>query len=334
MVCVSREAQFDMIAYEPLPLVTAVVTTYHRPKLARRAIKSVLAQSYQSLEIVVVEDGSDSSISAWMDGLSAQVPIRYIRHQSNRGLAAARNTGLETANGVYVAYLDDDDEWLPDKLTRQVAHLQGLSDQPEVVYCGAEVVSRNGELIGSLKPRLEGDIRAAIRNHGLYTIPSSCLFRQDALMQIGGHDEDMFSHIDHDLWLKMAQENYTTCYVDRNLVRVHHHRGGRLTSDDDVRMKTADFFCQKWYPKLSIWYGETRAKRYCSRFKARVIAMLGWANLEAGNRWKSMHQFLTAIRYYPSHARHYRGVVASMLGFGLYNWAARWVKLWRNEQDC
>jgi glycosyltransferase involved in cell wall biosynthesis len=313
-----------MIGCESLPLVTAVVTTYRRPKFAQRAIKSILAQTYQSVEIIVVEDGYDSGLSAWIDDVFTQFPIRYIRHQRNQGLAAARNTGLDNANGVFVAYLDDDDEWLPEKLARQIAYLQSSSNRPEVVYCGAEVVSDSGELINSLAPRLEGNIRAAIGKLGLHTIPSSCLFRRDALVQIEGHDEDMFSHIDHDLWLTMAQENYTTGYVDRNLVRVHHHRGGRLTSDDDVRMKAADFFCQKWYPKLSSWYGETHAKRYCSRFKARVIAMLGWANLETGNRWKSMRQFLTAIYHHPGHLRHYRGMLASLIGYEFYNRLTAW----------
>ncbi len=94
------------------PLVTAVVTTYNRPQLVQRAIKSVLSQTYEPLEIILVEDGSDSGVGAWLQEERLE-HIHYICHEENRGLAAARNTGLKLSHGTYIAYLDDDDEEPP-----------------------------------------------------------------------------------------------------------------------------------------------------------------------------------------------------------------------------
>jgi glycosyltransferase involved in cell wall biosynthesis len=277
------------------------------------------------LEIVVVEDGSESDLADWVEKLALE-NIRYVRHDKNRGLAAARNTGLEMATGVYVAYIDDDDEWLPTKLTRQVAYLQEAVGAPEVIYCGAEVVSPDGTLINRLVPRLYGNIRKAIEEKGLYTIPSSCLFHREALAQIDGYDEKLFSHIDHDIWLTMARENYSAAYIDECLVRVYQHRNKRMTSDDESRIQATDIFCQKWFPYLADWFGERNAHQYCARFRARVMAMLGWSNLETGNRWNSFQQFLTAIRYHPGHARHYRGLFACLLGYPLYDRLASWIR--------
>ena len=306
-----------------MPLVSVVVTTYNRPAFARRAIASVLNQTYAPLEIIVVEDGTKSGLAEWIEELAAE-NIRYVRHDKNRGLAAARNTGLEMANGVYIAYLDDDDEWLPSKLTRQVAHLQEAGDAPDVVYCGAEVVSSDGKFINKLVPRLQGNIRKAIEQNGLHTIPSSCLFRREALAQMGGHDEDMFSHVDHDIWLTMARENYFAVYVDECLVRVYQHPNKRMTSDGRTRIRATDIFCRKWLPYLVDWYGDKDARRYCARFRARVMGVLGWANLEMGNRWEGFRRFLTAIRYHPTHARHYRGLFACLIGYHLYDRLASW----------
>ena len=304
-------------------MVSAIVTTYNRPTLARRAIASVLNQTYVPLEIVVVEDGSESGLADWIEKLAVE-NIRYVRHDKNRGLAAARNTGLEMANGAYVAYIDDDDEWLPSKLARQVACLQEAINTPDVIYCGAEVVSPDGQVINRLMPRLRGNIRKSIKLKSLHTIPSSCLFQREALAKIGGHDDGMFSHIDHDIWLTMARENYSAAYVDECLVRVYQHRNKRMTSDEQSRIQATDIFCQKWFPYLADWFGERGAHQYCARFRARVMGMLGWANLEIGNRREGFCHFISAIRYHPGHIRHYRGLFACLIGYPLYDRLASW----------
>jgi len=111
------------------PKVSVVVPAYNRERLILHALNSVLAQTFADFEILAVDDGStDGTIQAIQSCTDPR--IRCLRHEKNRGAAAARNTGIQAARGEYVAFLDSDDEWLPHKLERQTAALDA---------CGAEI---------------------------------------------------------------------------------------------------------------------------------------------------------------------------------------------------
>ena len=118
MADMNTEPHSDVESDIASSLVTVVVTTYDRPTLVKRALQSVFAQTYSSLEIIVVEDGSSTDTESWLRAQDSTV--KYICHQMNKGLAAARNTGLKHASGEYIAYLDDDDEWKPNRIEKQI----------------------------------------------------------------------------------------------------------------------------------------------------------------------------------------------------------------------
>ena len=105
------------------PKVSVVIPVFNRPAAVRRAIESVLAQTCQDFEIIVVDDGSTDETPAVVAGL-ADPRMTLIQHEGNRGGSAARNTGLRAASAEYVAFLDSDDEWLPRKLERQLEVFQ------------------------------------------------------------------------------------------------------------------------------------------------------------------------------------------------------------------
>lgn len=308
-----------------LPLVTAVVTTYDRPQLVQRAIKSVLAQTYEPLEIIVVEDGSESGIEVW---LREENPdhVQYIHHEKNLGLAAARNTGFRYAKGRYVAYLDDDDEWAPEKVARQVELAEASTDAHAVIYCGASLISVSGKVVGEIRPRLRGDVRTTIGKNGLFTIPSSCLFRRGALEQVGGYDESLPSHIDHDIWLELGRHKYAAECVDECLVRVPRHQEARMTVDAETRLRATDVFCHKWRPELETWFGRRAANRYCLEFAARVTAILGWACVYRGDRREAARHFLSALARDPMNLGVYKGLIAAAVGGGPYD---RLVRAWK-----
>ena len=189
------------------PLVTAVVTTYNRPQMVQRAIQSILAQTYEPLEIIVVEDGIDSGIKAWLKQKSLN-HVRYYRHETNKGLSAARNTGISKSRGEYIAFLDDDDEWKPDALEKRIAFSEKKQEELGVVYCGCEIHIPHENRITYNMPKIEGNIKKYIINHDLSTIPSSCLFPGKVLQVIGGFDESLGSSIDHDIWMNLAVHGY------------------------------------------------------------------------------------------------------------------------------
>jgi glycosyltransferase involved in cell wall biosynthesis len=117
-------------------MVSVVIPTYNRAHLVGRAIRSVLQQTHQRLEILVVDDASSDGTEEIVRGFRDD-RIRYLRHDSNRGGSAARNTGIRAATGEYLAFLDSDDEWLPDKLRKQLALFATTADDRlGLVVCG------------------------------------------------------------------------------------------------------------------------------------------------------------------------------------------------------
>ena len=311
-------------------LLTAVVTTFARPSMAKRAVQSVLDQTYESVEVIVVEDGSRTGIDHWLEELKIE-SVRYFCHEKNRGLAAARNTGISNARGGYIAFLDDDDEWLPEKLARQIDLLKRKDDTCAVVYCGALLLSEEGRVVGQNLPQLQGDIRSAIRNRGLFTVPSSCVFRRAALDRVGGYDETLSSHIDHDIWFQLAREGYACSFVGECLVKVHQHHEPKMTDDASARVEATLLFCSKWEDCLKTWFGRWETLRYCSRFKGRVMAMLGWALFDKGKRQQGLKYFLVALQYDWKKRDYYAGLVASVIGKNLWE---RFLKTWRRFDRC
>ena len=123
------------------PLVSILMPTYNRVALLERAVQSVVNQTYAHYELIVIDDGSEDGTSDW---LAVRFPaVHAVRHGSNRGVAAARNTGLSIARGGIIAFLDSDDAWRPTYLERHVA---SLNQNPSAVfsYCGRYLALRGG----------------------------------------------------------------------------------------------------------------------------------------------------------------------------------------------
>ena len=108
--------------------VSVIITTYNRAHLVGKAIKSVLNQTFQDFELIVVDDGSTDNTEEVINSFN-DTRIRYIRHKINKGGNAARNTGLRNSKGEYIAFLDSDDEWLPEKLERQLEVFKKSQDE-------------------------------------------------------------------------------------------------------------------------------------------------------------------------------------------------------------
>lgn len=266
-----------MNASRKKPLVTAVVTTYNRPHMVQHAIQSVLAQTYNPLEIIIVEDGSYyCGLEDWLrtQGLSQ---VCYIRHEQNHGLPATRNTGLKHSKGEYIAYLDDDDEWKPEKIQKQVKLAERLNSDYAIIYCGLEVKDKADQVVALNMPRLKGTIRNEIVKKGLNTIPSSFLFRKDTLLRIGGFDTDLYTGIDHDIWMKLAKYGYRTDYVNEPLVIHTQHGELQMTSNISKRITGIEQYLNKWRPDILSWFGPKAGNKYCSDYYVRVIGGLGFS---------------------------------------------------------
>ena len=131
------------------PLVSVVIPTYNRIHSLPASVESVLKQTYENLELIIMDDGSGDGTEAYVKSI-ADERVRYQKSDVNMGPSAARNKGAELASGEYLAFQDSDDEWMPDKLEKQMKVM--LAGDNALVYCEFGL-HRNGELLAIIPPR-------------------------------------------------------------------------------------------------------------------------------------------------------------------------------------
>lgn len=180
-----------------LPLISCIVPVFNGERYLGEALESILKQTYQSLEIIVVDDGSTDGTAAVIDRYAEQV--RFLR-QPNAGTAAARNLGLNAANGEFIAFLDADDLWHPEKLERQTARFQ---TRPELDYCVAHVQNFwVPELIEEERRFRDHRISKALPGYSTGTL----LVRR-ALFDTVGQFNPAIKHADDTEWFLRASEH-------------------------------------------------------------------------------------------------------------------------------
>ena len=212
-------------------LITAVITTHKRePEMVRRALESVLTQTHKPLQVVVVDDSPrDFSHRAAVAELVAGYGVQYIAHDTCQGACAARNTGLAAAQGQFIAFLDDDDVWKPEKLQRQLEGFQ--KESVALVYCRHELLDTATGKVEQRYPTVcQGRIFDELIKANFIGSTSFPLMRTEALRQIGGFDVQMPSSQDHDVWLRLA-ERYEVAYVDAPLVTYYVHSGDQISKN-------------------------------------------------------------------------------------------------------
>jgi glycosyltransferase involved in cell wall biosynthesis len=210
------------------PRVSVVVPTYGRLAFLPRALDSILAQTFDDLEVVVVDDGSPDGTAAFVAG-HTDPRVRLVRHERNRGLAAARNTGVRAARAPFVAFLDDDDLWLPEKLERQVPLLEAGA---AVVHTLVWVADGDGNVLERPSERgfrLFREVAAAgypyhwLLRRSSFQINSFAVART-ALDDAGGFDERLGALADLDL-VHRLRRRHELVLVDEPLVKYCHHGG-------------------------------------------------------------------------------------------------------------
>ena len=168
------------------PLVSVIVPAFNAAGTIRQTLESVSAQTYPAMEVIVVDDGSSDSTTAIVEEFTANDARFYLIRQPNAGVGAARNAGIAKARGKYIAPLDADDLWMPEKLERQVACMEEFGDQTGLVYCWSTLINEKNQLIDRSPPcRMAGRLRHAIVLVNLLGNASVPLFRASALKTVG-----------------------------------------------------------------------------------------------------------------------------------------------------
>ncbi len=201
------------------PAVTVVIPTFNRAMTLERAIGSVLAQTFGDFELLVIDDGSTDETASLM-AKTTDRRVRYLPQAVNRGVAAARNIGLREARGDFIAFLDSDDEWMPEKLERQLDLFERLSDNVGLVYAGVEAVSENGNRTKQM-PSDRGDVyRKLLLRNVITGGGSSAVIRRNVVATVGFFDESLPAIEDYDYWLKLSRF-FEVDFVPEVLMRYH-----------------------------------------------------------------------------------------------------------------
>jgi len=227
-------------------LVSAVIITYKRPwEILERAVKSALNQTYENLEVIVVNDYPDDakSVESIRRNLCKldEKRIKYIVHEKNMGACKARNTGIIAANGQYVALLDDDDEWLPEKTSRQIEGF--INESIGMVY--SPFYNVTDKLPGTLTVR--GTKSGKLLQDLLWTNviggTSMPLIRKDVLVNVGMFDENILSSQDYDLWVRIAREYDIWCVNEPLTIR--YMQDESITANFKKQKQGFDYFNEK-----------------------------------------------------------------------------------------
>lgn len=271
------------------PTVSVVIPAYNRAHLLGRAINSVMSQTLDDWELLVVDDGSTDNteevVSAFQDPR-----VKYLRHVSNRGATAARNTGIKAAVGEFVGFLDSDDEWLPQKLEAQVAIFQenpGKYPNLGVVLTGTKAIDGRTGQIREGTPRFHGNVYHVPFRESLN---GNCtlLVRRDCFDEVGYFDEGLPASQLWDMVVRLARK-YEFDAVPDKLVVTHRNHGDHVrTSGNKARA----------YEMLLAKYDKGIPNR--RRFRAGLMRYVGVDHWRRGNRNMAARYLWGALVLRPS----------------------------------
>ena len=195
------------------PLVSVIIPTYNRGWILKETIDSVLAQDFTDFELIVVDDGSTDNTQGILDSYKEDI---IVLQQQNKGVSSARNRGIVSASGQFIAFLDSDDLWLPKKLSTQVDF---FNTNPDALICQTEEKwIRNGIRVNPKKrhKKLSGNIF----EHSLYLClvsPSAVMIKRSLFEKTGMFDESFPACEDYDMWLRISCR-YPVYLIDTPLI--------------------------------------------------------------------------------------------------------------------
>lgn len=221
------------------PLVSVIIPTYKRPDMLGRAIDSVLNQTYNNIEIIVVDDNDENSkyrkeTEEFMRKYADVDNLVYLKHKKNKNGAAARNTGIKSANGEYIAFLDDDDEWLSEKIRLQIKKLEKHKNEYGAIYCDYSYY-KNNNLEYKYKNTLKGNLTKELLLKEVSFAAGSTLLIKTYILRdkLAGFDETFSRHQDWELLIRFFKE-YKILLLRDNLVKVNRDNRENSPNPDDL----------------------------------------------------------------------------------------------------
>lgn len=299
------------------PLVSVIIPTYGRNKRLRNAVHSVIDQTYENIELFIVDDGSPHPISESLRGIDFDSlhSATFIQHDENRGANAARNSGIRAATGDYIAFLDSDDRWDETKISRQVETFVRADPAVGVVYTGKKTESDYGT--NFTVPSAEGDICKDLLTGETFGQFSSVMVKSEVIEAAGLPDERFPGWQDREWFLRLAKH----CHFQPIPDALTHRRVGlsdSITRNFEKKRDVAyPLFVEKHY-SYAREYGFFLART----FLATLRYDLARSAVHAGRYSEGRKYFLLAFVAHPLHRPVHAHLLASIGGKWTYKPAA------------
>ena len=271
-------------------LVSVIIPAFDAAANIRQALNSVFAQTYQEIEVIVVDDGSSDSTSTIVEEFATGDPRFQLVRQGNAGVGAARNTAIRQAHGKYIAPLDADDFWFPEKLEKQVARMEQSGDKTGLVYCWSRFIDKAGGFVSDYCPTVEGHLHRALVLGNVIGNGSVPLFRAAALEKVG-------------------------LYLTRD------EQGGAQGCEDwDLHLRIAEHFRIRVAPECLLAYRQTSSSMSANaeNMAASFVVMLRRARERDGDLPSSIFRL--------SAGRFYLHLVQTCYQWGHDRWCLRYLK--------
>ena len=265
------------------PKISVIIPTYNHAQYLPDSIQSALSQTLKPLEVLVVDDGSTDNTAE----VVARYPVTHLR-PPHGGLSATRNVGMRESKGDWVALLDADDIWLPEKLELQAKAIQNQA----FCYCATKMFYRDGhEESRTFYPDTE--VKTVLRHHNCID-PSAVLVRKDVLLRIGGFNEHMPAGEDWEAWLKLGRVcEFVGIPQELLLYRV---TGSSMGTDPEIVMRSMEAIVDAGTADLP------PLRRYIEARRMRSVrtALAAVKYRDRGDYANTLHYALKAFAHWPS----------------------------------
>ena len=283
------------------PIVSVIIPVYNGGEFINKAVESVLKQTYRDFEIIIINDGSTDNTEVIVKQFN-DIRIRYICHEKNLGLSKARNTGIRTCRGKYIAFLDADDEYLPEKLALQVKRFENISSEVGVVCAWSFNMDQYGKIFSKrFLPKKEGYVFELLLSANPMSVPT-LLIRKECFEKVGLFDSELDGQEDWDMWMRITKY-YKISLIKMPLAKRRIHPN-RMSDQFDRKVMTAQRIIEKHM-------GELKKRR---RIYSRHYFYIGRRYCFMGKTVIARKFISKAISLYPFYHYYYILFILSFLG--------------------
>jgi len=279
-----------------MPKVSVIIPTHNRAESLRAAITSVLNQTFHDFEIVIVDDASKDHTREVITNFN-DVRIKVIHNPFSKGDAGARNVGVMNSNGEYIAFLEDDDEWLPEKLQIQINLLDNSPSEVGGICTGRFTIKEADRRAFSV---WNPEINDLSKENFITT--SSILLKKECFEKCGLFDESMPTSSDYDMWIRISKK-YAFKSVNMPLMKYYIHDNS-LSFNYEKMIRGVEILLKKYSDFF----------KYSSKEYSNIYLQLGVLYCYKGEVQKGRKAFVNAIKIYPFEIRNYFNLALSLLG--------------------